>query len=64
VDDDPWEPLFPLTPALSPREREPCIPAFGDVARVQHADARTTFLPLPKGEGRGEGERANFTLSA
>jgi hypothetical protein len=48
--------LFPLTPPLSPRERENCRPpvrkagAFGIIARL------ASVPPLPEGEGRGEGE--------
>ena len=49
-------PLFPLTPALSLRERErrTPLPADRDAAALR---ALTDFLPLPAGEGRGEGER-------
>ncbi len=47
---------FPLTPALSPRERENRAPSFGasdTLGGIQKLDQ----LPLlPKGEGRGEGE--------
>ena len=48
---------FPLTPALSLRERGCYTPS------AEHSwDARLgymlpTILPLPKGEGRGEGEQ-------
>ena len=41
---------------LSPREREPRLPTLDGSPRVLHANARTAFSPLPKGEGRGEGE--------
>jgi len=46
---------FPLTPALSRRERENRIPrsADRDAAAVR---ALADFPPLPAGEGRGEGE--------
>jgi len=48
--------LFSLTPALSRWEREERTPSSAD----QNATAPRTltdFLPLPAGEGRGEGER-------
>src|SRR5437764_386741 len=44
--------LFPLTPALSLREREQRRQRIGVVA------TRSLVLPLPEGEGWGEGERA------
>jgi hypothetical protein len=47
---------FPLTPALSPRERE----SQGVRIELSHApgfaDRLARILPLPKGEGWGEGE--------
>ena len=61
---------FPLTPALSPREREMGMPpqsetgpsgsprASGQAApgRIASDEARRRDLPLPGGEGRGEGK--------
>ncbi len=49
---------FPLTPALSLRERERARQSCGNCQRASLADARATVLPLPEGEGRGEGEQA------
>ena len=49
-------PLFPLTPALSLRERERRIPLSAD-RDATALRALADFLPLPAGEGRGEGER-------
>ena len=52
-----------LTLTLSPREREQqlCGRSFADGrwtgARLQHVEPRRTDLPLPGGEGWGEGER-------
>ncbi|MDD1749779.1 MAG: hypothetical protein LUO89_07870, partial [Methanothrix sp.] len=50
--------LFPLTLALSLREREPPTvpPESPDAPRL--ADRLASILPLPKGKGRGEGNRA------
>src|SRR5204863_6272621 len=50
------DPSFPLTPALSPRERENRSLAIGLSAALALVERRDTWLPLPKGEGRGEGE--------
>src|SRR5712692_10416631 len=50
---------FPLTPALSPREREnrwPVLRHTGAPEWFQNPD-RVGSLPLPEGEGWGEGER-------
>ena len=54
---------FPLTLTLSLREREPQAPdcCFAD-GRSASSDAavilrRRTILPLPEGEGWGEGQR-------
>jgi len=47
---------FPLTLALSRREREQCVPRCDEARRSGLANARREILPLPKGEGRGEGE--------
>ena len=48
---------FPLTPALSPRERENRSPLLRQSARPLCSESGSTCLPLHKGEGRGEGER-------
>jgi len=49
--------LFPLTPALSLREREHHLPVSLEPETPDTDDRRSTILPLPEGEGRGEGER-------
>ena len=55
--------LFPLTPALSPGEREYQGQSL-DISRcVRLAEVLPTILPLPGGEGRGEGE-CNVRLTA
>ena len=46
---------IPLTPTLSRREREQLWRVGGTVKRVGFADRLATILPLPSGEGRGEG---------
>ena len=48
---------FPLTPALSPRERETPRPALGESSASGMAKKRELLLPLLEGEGRGEGEQ-------
>jgi hypothetical protein len=49
--------LFPLTPALSLGEREPRIPSLWTTRRLGWSQTWQVSLPLPKGEGWGEGER-------
>jgi DNA polymerase III alpha subunit/nucleotidyltransferase/DNA polymerase involved in DNA repair len=49
---------FSLTPALSPGERENPPPPLGASRGVGLQDALNPILPLPAGEGRGEGERS------
>jgi len=44
-----------LTPALSQREREPRRPACELFERLRYAEGLPRILPLPLGEGRGEG---------
>ncbi len=56
VSDEGRSTLFPLTPALSPKERGNRILSRGKSKRFQFTPARAAVLPLPKGEGRGEGE--------
>src|SRR5438128_1422636 len=46
---------FPLTPALSLRERETVGQFCAKSNRPVFADALPTILPLLRGEGRGEG---------
>jgi hypothetical protein len=46
---------FPLTPALSRREREERTPPFAN-SNAKALQALADFLPLPEGEGRGEGK--------
>jgi hypothetical protein len=48
---------FPLTPALSLGEREPRIPSPWTTKRLGSSQAWQMSLPLPKGEGWGEGEQ-------
>ena len=56
---------FPLTLTLSPAEREQPLAAFlkfvSNGAEVRRGFAKTleTILPLPAGEGRGEGTRGS-----
>jgi hypothetical protein len=50
--------LFPLTPALSLGEREPRPPSVAHAEGLRFAVTRRSLLPLPQGEGRGEGEQA------
>jgi len=57
-----WEPVslgspFPLTPALSPREREQPGPALDHSHAAGFAGRPAKTLSLAEGEGRGEGER-------
>jgi len=47
---------FPLTPALSPEERENRSPVLRQSAASLCSESGIRCLPLPKGEGRGEGE--------
>ena len=59
---------FPLTPALSLREREAPGSAVGDsgsrppCGAIRFAPGGAIILPLLKGEGRGEGERVVRTV--
>ena len=47
---------FPLTPALSLGERERGIPSPDKAKTLRTVRALQKILPLPRGEGRGEGE--------
>src|SRR3989442_9169586 len=49
---------FPLTPALSLREREHRRQNIRKPEPLAVVGTRPLVLPLPEGEGRGEGERA------
>src|SRR6266566_6598220 len=48
---------FPLTPALSLREREKQGPHCNNFKRLTFSNALATMLALLEGEGRGEGEQ-------
>ena len=49
--------LFPLTPALSLRERENYRQRAGKAGMLGIVERLAALHPLPKEEGRGEGER-------
>ena len=55
--------VFPLTPAVSPGERENGPPSLGHTrdgvcqASMCRARAWRWMFPLPEGEGQGEGKR-------
>src|SRR5216684_2575307 len=49
---------FPLTPALSLRERENQGPGCSNSKRLGLSNALPMMLPLPEGEGRGELEQS------
>jgi hypothetical protein len=57
------DPSFPVTSALSPRERETTDPVSRQSERAAPTESRTKVPPLPEGEGRGEGE-GRFQISA
>ncbi|HEY2951590.1 MAG TPA: DUF1549 domain-containing protein, partial [Verrucomicrobiae bacterium] len=48
---------LPLTPALSPREREKRSQSARNPEALSPREARATIPPLPGGEGRGEGKQ-------
>src|SRR6266568_7524868 len=52
----PREAPFPLTPTLSPRERENRFRIWS-AKRFWFVRRRAAQFPLPKGEGQGEGEQ-------
>jgi hypothetical protein len=60
--------IFPLTLTLSPGEREQQFGVFRSLQMIRAAGccrfARRlgTILPLPAGEGRGEGQAALFAV--
>jgi hypothetical protein len=57
--------LFPLTLTLSLGEREPPPARLGNFDALRFGDRQARTLPLPKGEGWGEGEwdaRAKYSL--
>ena len=49
--------VFPLTPALSLGERENRRQSVGKAEITERVERCALLLPLPKGEGRGEGEQ-------
>jgi hypothetical protein len=46
--------LFPLTPALSPQEREQPPARLENLDALRSGDRQASILPLPEGEGWGE----------
>jgi hypothetical protein len=55
--------VFSLTPALSRWERENRRQPVGEITRFEEPERGRAALPLPAGEGRGEGERHFKTAS-
>ena len=61
---------FPLTPALSPGERENCSQSLGkskadeSSSAMENSKSARRLFPLPKGEGQGEGKAGVESLSA
>src|ERR1035441_1677488 len=55
---NPLDVVFPLTPALSLKEREKLWQRIGQPGASSIFERRAVMLPLPEGEGRGEGEQA------
>jgi hypothetical protein len=51
------EVVLPLTPALSLRERENCAQRLYECGAPGVFERLPSCPPLPKGEGRGEGEQ-------
>ena len=57
---------FPLTPALSPVEREKRSQIFGEVTAVfgpvtsEFYENIQPLFPLPRGEGQGEGKAGKY----
>jgi len=64
VASNPFRTCFPLTPALSLRERENSFPPSSKAKRWIHESSVQQFsnyhiaFPLPRGEGQGEGGHA------
>ncbi|MBI4659997.1 MAG: DNA polymerase I [Verrucomicrobia bacterium] len=56
--------LFPLTPVLSPGEKGKQFTRSGQPVASPSSPAQGDSLPLPAGEGRGEGERPRQTTPA
>ncbi|MBI5772493.1 MAG: c-type cytochrome [Verrucomicrobia bacterium] len=52
---------FPLTPALSPGEREKAPAARDNSSAKSNVAARDSLSPLPRGEGQGEGKAGERT---
>ena len=52
---------FPLTLTFSLREREQVSVRWENSSGVRFVLTSATILPLPKGEGRGEGEQDFLT---
>jgi len=61
---------LPLTLTLSRREREQPLAVFGNPNDCRAEASRSfakelgAFLPLPTGEGRGEGKRGGLPIDA